>query len=106
MIESHFLRLAEETLAAIETAIDDAQIPADCSLSGLVLTVEFDDGARIIINAQAPMQQLWLASRSGGMHFAYDGSRWYDLRSGAEFFEALARAVSEVLGRDVGLRPR
>jgi len=52
------------------------------------------------------MQQLWLAARSGGMHFAFDGKHWYDLRSGVEFFEALSRVVSEQLGQDVSLLPR
>jgi len=106
MTESQFLRNVEATLADVESALADAEIPAQCSLSALVLTIEFDNGAKIIVNAQTPTQQLWLAARSGGMHFAFDGKHWYDLRSGVEFFEALSRVVSEQLGQDVSLLPR
>lgn len=105
MTESQFLLDVELILAEIETAIDAADIGAECSLSGFVLTIEFEDGSRIIVNAQTPMRQLWLASRAGGMHFARDAGRWLDLRSGIEFFEALSRAVSEQTGRDVSLAP-
>lgn len=103
MTESQFLRSVEETLAQIETSLDAARVPADCSLTGLVMNVELDDGSRIVINGQTPMRQLWLASRSGAMHFAHDGACWRDLRTGVEFFEALSRVVSEHLGREVRL---
>jgi CyaY protein len=103
MTESQYLHAVESTLAQVISAIDDADLPAECALSGLVLNVEFDDGSRIVINAQAPTQQLWLASRAGGMHFAHDGRYWCDVRTGAEFFDALSRVISEQLGRDVSL---
>ena len=103
MTESQFLRNVETTLAQIETALDDADVAADCELSALVLTIEFEDGAKIVVNGQAPMQQLWLAARSGAMHFAFRDGRWFDVRSGAEFFEALSRIVSAQIGRRVEL---
>jgi len=106
MTESQFLRNVEATLGQIESAIDDAGLAAECSISAFVLTIEFDDGARIVVNAQTPMRQLWLASRSGGMHFGFDGAQWHDLRSGEEFFAALSRVVSGELGQDVVLQPR
>jgi CyaY protein len=106
MTESQFLRAIEATLADVEAAFEDSGIDADCALAGLVLTVELDDGGKIVINAQAPMRQLWLASRNGAMHFAYDGAQWRDVRSGVEFFEALSLAVSALMGRDVRLAAR
>ena len=105
MTESQFLSAVEDTLAQIEAAVDAADIGADCSISGLVLNIDLDEGGRIVVNAQAPLQQLWLASRSGGMHFAFDGTNWLDTRSGVEFFEALSLAVSGQLGSEVRLRP-
>jgi CyaY protein len=104
MSESQFLRTIEITLAQIETAIDTAQIAAECSQAALILTIEFDDGGKIIINAQTPMRQLWLASRDGAMHFAHDGAQWHDTRSGVEFFAALSQTVSAHLGADVRLQ--
>jgi CyaY protein len=106
MSETQFLRTVEATLAEVQTAIEAAHIEADCSQVALVLTIELDDGAKIIVNAQAPMQQLWLASRGGARHFTHDGQQWKDTRNGEEFFAALSEAVSAALGEPVELRAR
>jgi len=106
MTESQFLDRIETTLEQIESAIDEARIEAQCSVSGLVLSIELDDGAKIIVNAQTPLRQLWLATRGGGMHFGFDGECWRDVRDGEEFFETLSRVLSEHLGEPVRLRPR
>jgi CyaY protein len=106
MSETQFLHTVEATLAQVETAIEAAQIAAECSQTALILTIEFDDGGKIIINAQTPMRQLWLASRGGAMHFTHDGRQWNDTRSGVEFFAALSQAVSAALGAAVELRPQ
>ena len=106
MSESQFLREVEATIGQVETAIEAAGIDAECSQSALILTIEFDDGAKIIVNAQAPMRQLWLASRIGAQHFAHDGERWRDTRTGQEFFAALSQAVTAVLGKTVVLQAR
>jgi len=104
MSESQFLRAVEVTLGQVETAVDAAGIAAECSRSALILTIEFDNGAKIIINAQAPMRQLWLASRVGAQHFCADGEQWKDTRTGQEFFAALSQAASAILGAPVLLR--
>lgn len=105
MSESEFLRTVEATLARLEAAIDAARIGAECSQSGLILTIELDDGAKVIVNAQAPMRQLWLASRAGARHFSFDGERWRDTRGGAEFFAVLSQVLSELCGTPVQLPP-
>ena len=100
MTESEFLRTVSGVLDEIQDALERAGIDADCSLAGQVLTIEFDDGARVVVNAQAPMRQLWLASRGGAMHFdLHDGGRWVDTRSGEDFHAALARVVTGHAGR-------
>lgn len=104
MSESQFLSTVEHTLSEVEAAIDAAALDAECSQSALILTIEFDAGAKIVINAQAPMRQLWLASRIGAQHFAHDGQAWRDTRTGQEFFAALSHAVSAILGEPVTLQ--
>jgi CyaY protein len=103
MSESQFLRSIEATLARVETAIEAAGVSAECSQTARILTIEFDDGGKIVINAQTPMRQLWLAWRGGAQHFTHDGTRWLDTRSGVEFFAALSLAVSSMLGQPVVL---
>lgn len=104
MTETEYLRNVAQVLDDVQDAVERAQIDADCALSGLVLTIELDDGAKVVLNAQAPTRQLWLAARSGAMHFAHDGRQWADLRTGEEFFAALSRVVAGLIGRPVVLR--
>jgi len=108
MTESEFLALAERTLGAIEAALeqvaDDGELDVECSRSGNVLDIEFiDSGSKIIVNSQAPMQEIWVAARSGGFHYRRDGDRWINTRDGSELFAALSRLVSEQGGVAVAL---
>lgn len=105
MTETEYRSEVARILEQVQDAVDASGIDADCALNGDVLTVSLDGGSRLVVSAQAPLQQIWLAARSGGMHFGYDGARWKDVRSGEEFFGALSRAVSEQEGRPVQLRP-
>jgi CyaY protein len=94
MTESEFLERAEAALRAVESAVDAAEIDIEMSRAGNVLTLELEDGSRIVINSQAPMQQLWLAARSGAHHYAWVDNGWHDTRDGSEFFSTLSRVVS------------
>jgi CyaY protein len=94
MTETEFLERAERTLTQIETAIEASDLDVEATRAGNVLTLETADGARVVVNSQAPMQQLWLAARSGAWHFVLKEGRWRDTRSDAEFFEVLSRALS------------
>ncbi len=100
MTESEFLALAERTLGAIEAALEraanDSDLDVECSRSGNVLEIEFiDNGSKIIVNSQAPMQEMWVAARSGGFHYRQEGGRWLNTRDQSELFAALSKMVSE-----------
>ncbi len=108
MSETEFLDLADATLAAIAVAMDrltdEDVIDVECSRSGNVLEIEFiDNGSKIIVNSQAPKQELWVAAKSGGFHFKRDGAQWVDTRDGAELFAALSRLASAQGGAQVTL---
>lgn len=108
MSPSEFLRLADETLDAIENAVgrvaDTSDIDIEASRAGNVVTIEFGDGSKIIVNSQEPMQEIWVAARMGGFHFRRDGDRWIDTRDGAELFAALSRYASQHAGDAVALQ--
>ena len=72
MNESQFNQLAEETMIAIEEAVDASGADIDYDNAGDILTLEFADGSQIIINRQTPLNQIWVAAKSGGYHFDYD----------------------------------
>lgn len=103
MTESEFLALADSTLLAIESALEQAtdtsDLDVECSRSGNVLEIEcIDSGSKIIVNSQAPMQELWLASKAGGYHFKFNGSQWISARDGSELYATLSEAVSTQAG--------
>jgi CyaY protein len=106
MTESEFIACAEATLTHLESALDAVDAEVDVTRAGNVLTLTFDDDSRIVVNSQTPMQQLWVAARSGGFHYGWDGTHWRDTRDGTEFFATLSRLVSTHAGGAVVLAPR
>lgn len=108
MSESEFLALAESTLNAIEAALEraanESDLDVECSRSGNVLEIEFiDNGSKIIINSQAPMQEMWVAAKSGGFHYKYDATKWINTRDGSELFAALSNMVGQQAGMELVL---
>ena len=94
MTETEFLQRLETALRRVENAIDAADADIEVERSGNVLTLELADGSRIVINGQAPTQQLWLAARSGAHHYTWRDGNWLDTRDASEFFASLSRIVS------------
>lgn len=72
MTETEFLQLAEDTLFAIEDALDECEVDIDFDTMGEVLTLIFENKSQVIINKQTPLKQIWVAAKSGGFHFDYD----------------------------------
>lgn len=106
MTESEFIDLAESTLDAIETAIEATEADIEIERRGNVLTLELADRSQVVINSQTPMQQLWVAARSGGFHYALREGRWVDTRDGSELWATLSRIISSQGGEPIILRPR
>lgn len=107
MTETNFALHATRTLEDIldRMSRDDTLADLDFDLIDGVLTIEFDDGGKIIVNRQEAAQQLWLASPEGPAHFGYDAQRdgWFDDRNGGSLIDALNRVLSERTGESVEL---
>jgi len=104
--ESEFEALADAAIAALERALEASALDVDLETKGTgVLEVEFADGGKIVINRHTAAREVWVAARSGGFHFRYDGSRWRDSRDGSELFAALSRLCSAQSGTPVILAP-
>jgi len=105
MTETEYTRLAEETLRKLEHAIEQADGDFDYELSeGGILEIEFANDSVIVVNKQAAAQEIWVAAKSGGFHFRWDGSVWRDTRSNEELFAALSRFATEQSGAAVKLQ--
>jgi CyaY protein len=102
MNEAEFEAQAAAALEALEQALEQAGLDFERK-EGAVLEVEFDDGSKIIVNRHGAAREIWVAARSGGFHYRWDGTAWRDTRSGGELFGALSELASAQLGRRVRL---
>lgn len=105
MSDSEYLTRAEAALAAIERTLDDTEADIEFERSGNVLTLEFENGTKIIVNLQPPMQEIWIAAKAGGFHFRFTDGAWHDTRSGTEFFAALSDYATQQAGEPVRFQP-
>ena len=106
MNEAEFAERADAVLERIEAALEESGVDADVERKeGGIVEIEYDDGSRMVINRHSAAREIWVAARSGGFHFRWDGAAWRDSRDGAELFAALSRLVSAQSGQPVILRP-
>lgn len=104
MNETDFDAQATTTLDALEQALENCGEDLDFELkAGGILEIEFEDGSKIIVNRHAAAREIWVAARSGGFHYRWDGRAWRNTRDGSELFAALSALVSGQLGRGVRL---
>jgi CyaY protein len=70
-----------------------------------VVTIEFPDRVRYVLNRQAAADQMWFAAGARAWHYVWDAkaSRWVDERDGHALLERVAEVVSAKLGRTVRL---
>ena len=105
--ENEFNALAERQIDTILNAFDASGLDCEPELkAGGVLEIEFENGTRLIVNRHSAARELWVAAKSGGFHFRYDGVNWVDTRSGEELVMALSRLASEQSGESVTLSIR
>ena len=100
MTESEFHRAVEGVLSRVEDALERFDA-LDLDSEGGVLTIGCPGGARIIVNRQVPLREIWVAAPSGGFHYRHDGRSWVDTRGGPELFAALAALLARHGGTTV-----
>ena len=105
MDEARFVSLAEAEWRRIEGALERCGLDLDLEpKADGVLEVGFADGSKVIINRHLAAREIWVAARSGGMHFSHDGDgRWIARRDGSELYATLSRVLTEYAGEAVTL---
>ncbi len=102
MTDTEFMDRAEAVLRAIEASCDrindESDVDIDNQRVGGMVTLVFRDRSQIVVNLQKPLHEIWLAARSGGYHFKFDGRQWMDTKGQGEFFSGLSRYASEQAG--------
>ena len=100
-----FEQRAAAVLEAISRAIDESGIDCDLEQKGDgVLEVTLDNDSRVIINRHVAASEIWVAAKSGGYHFRFDGHHWVNTRDGGELFASLSRYLSEQSGEPFVLK--
>ena len=95
MNETEFRVLADAAFDRLEAALDACDAEIDWTQVGAgVVELEFANGSKIVVNRHAAAREIWVAARSGGFHFRWDGECWRDTRDGRELFEALSALAS------------
>ncbi|MHB8622159.1 MAG: iron donor protein CyaY [Sulfuricaulis sp.] len=103
MTETEFEKSTTDTLLRIEQAIEECGAAIDFEAAGGILTLEFANRSKIIINKQGAAKQIWVAAKSGGYHYGFVNGRWINDQSGGELMSELARFIREQSGENVNL---
>ena len=102
MTDNEFLDEAEKLLLTIEQASDRISETTDTDIDaqrvGGMVTLTFGNGSQIVVNQQKPLHEIWLAARSGGYHYRFDGTAWQDTKGAGEFFAQLNADASAQAG--------
>ncbi len=102
MTDPQFMDAAEQVLQTIEACCDRINDATDADIDnqrvGGMVTLKFANGSEIVVNLQKPLQEIWLASRSGGYHFRLDGPHWVDTKGQGELFRRLSTDASAQSG--------
>ena len=110
--EREFEAVADATLNALVRALesigDDQELEVDLSMG--VLTIEFPDRAKYVINSHRAARQIWMAADSSAWHFDYrpagpgaSTGSWIAPSKGVELFATIDAVLGRKLGRAVKL---
>lgn len=103
MTDLEYMDRAEAVLKAVELACDQINEETDADIDnqrvGGMITLVFLNHSQIVINLQKPLHEIWMATRSGGYHYRFDGQHWMDSKGAGEFFTHLMREASAQSGQ-------
>lgn len=109
MTDPEFMDRAEILLQAVEASCDRINDSTDADIdnqrTGGMVTLTFPNHSQIIINLQKPLQEVWLAAKSGGYHYKFDSGQWMDTKGQGEFFASLTRDASAQSGLLLEFKP-
>lgn len=104
MTETQYNDLVDQLMFDIEQAVDENGADIDYENSAGVLTLTMEaNGSVVIVSRQPAIGQIWVAARSGGFHFLYNGEFWVSTTTGETLQQLLCRTCSEQMGEPVDL---
>ncbi len=103
--ETDFERRADEELNALLEAVIACSEEVDPDLESGVLTINFDDDTRYVVNSHRAAQQIWMAAERAAWHFDYEPTRdaWVANDGKDELWSALRDLLTRKLKTAVTL---
>ena len=110
MTDLEFMDQAEAVLRAVERCCDRINEQTDADIDnqrvGGMVTLVFANRSQIVVNLQKPLHEIWLASRSGGYHFRFDGQQWADTKGQVTHFVSAMGTTGTISGVSQFLREK
>ncbi len=103
--EATFDATADSVLARLEIALNEVDgIEAD--LGSGILSIEFEDGVRFVVNSHRAARQIWMAAGASAWHFDVEVTTglWTSKKTGDELWAQIEQSVGQKLGRLLELR--
>jgi iron-sulfur cluster assembly protein CyaY len=104
--EEQYDALAYPELGALVRALDTVEHPGvEAELASDILTIEFVDGTRYVVNSHRAARQIWMAAERNAWHFDWvpEKQRWIAAKSGDELWTTVSRIVGKRLGAPIAL---
>jgi len=104
--EEQYDSLALPELGALVRALDRLEHPSvEAELASDILTIEFSDGTRYVVNSHRAARQIWMAAERNAWHFDWvpEQRRWIAGKSGDELWSTVSRVIEKRLGVPVTL---
>jgi CyaY protein len=105
--EADYEARAAPELRALVDALDRIDLDGvDAELSNDILTLDFGEGGRYVVNSHRAARQIWMAAEREAWHFDWDPERsaWIAYKTGDELWATLERVIGKKLERAVSLR--
>lgn len=105
--ESEYDSLAQPELQRLIDGLDAlTNEELEAELASDILTIEFSDGARYVLNSHRAARQIWLSAERAAWHFDFLPAKqaWVAAKTGDELWSTLTRLLSDKLGEPVSLR--
>lgn len=104
METSDFHKLADTCLERVATWLESFDADeVDFSTPDGVVTIEFADGAKYVLNRQTAADQMWFAAGARAWHYVWDTARseWRCDKDDHELYARIAESLGQKLGREV-----
>jgi CyaY protein len=106
--EQSYSALANAELTRLLAALDRVAAQGEdfeAEFANDIITLEFADGSKFVINSHRAARQIWMAAGSHAWHFDFSGAQWLATKTQQELWAVITEQLSRKLGRALQLPP-